>query len=51
MVGVSDSTAPHDEQVGKDVDVLEIRASGSCWLQRKACGLQKRKACVAQKRK
>jgi hypothetical protein len=31
------STAPHDEEVGKDVDVLEIKASGSKWLHNSAC--------------
>lgn len=42
------STAPHDEETGKYVDVLEIQASDSCWLQRKVCSLQGRKACAAQ---
>lgn len=45
------STAPHDEETGKYVDVLEIQASDSCWLQRKACALQGRKACVTRNTK
>ncbi len=35
------STNAYDKGVGKDVDVLDIRASRSSWLQRKACVAQK----------
>jgi hypothetical protein len=35
------STNAYDKEVGKDVDVLEIKASGSHWVRRGACGPKK----------
>jgi hypothetical protein len=34
------ATSDTDEAVGKEVDVLEIRRSGSTWLQNASCGAQ-----------
>jgi hypothetical protein len=36
------STNAYDPAVGKDADVLEIRASGSKWLQHKACAIEQK---------